>query len=843
MLLETFAQDLRIGFRVLLKEKGFCALAVTVLAVGICSVTTMFAIVNGTMLRGFSFPNAERLASIGFTDPTAANNNNFGNNNGFVFSADYAEFQPDLASFEFSAVYINGSTVNLTIDGAPQRQTGAYVTHDFFRTLGVQPALGRDFTAEDNQPGAPKVALISQQIWQRDFGGSRDVLNKSVRINGKAATIIGVMPAGFNFPVNEHVWIPLFSEFPVRPRTDTTAPANQVAMLAALRPGLSFDQAHAEFNAIARRFSQSYPETHKNLTAAIVRPLIAAFTPVQVKGMLLTMLGFCFAVLLIACINVMNMQFARATLRAKELAIRSSLGATRVRLIRQMLTESLLLASLGATIGIALSVWSVDYLDATIRNIPNPPPSHIRFDIDPSVLVFTVAITLVAAIVSGLVPAWMSSRASANEVLKEGGRGNTSQGIGFVTRSLVIAQITLSCVLLIASILQVRSIIKQNTIDYGYDTAGIMSARMGLMDGDYPSPAKRQLFYDQLLRQLRANPEIEAAALTNRFQMVFSGNSPIEIEGLAYSEDRDRPNANFEQVTEGFFGVTGQKLIEGRDFLADDLDSKMPVAIVNAAFARKHFGNESALGRRFRLSLNNGRQFTPWRTIVGVVTDVRMLGPFNPPNTDDSGFYVPFYAGLFQPIAPENASAPQFGTIAVRPRGGQRGESALSALRAEVKKADPNLPLYFVGTPKANQDGFISQNRVIAGLFAVFGGVAMLLASVGLYGLMSFSVNQRSHEFGVRMALGADGTRVMRMVLRQGARQIGIGLGIGLGVAFLIGKLAAQGIQTVLFEVSPTDAVAYVSVALLLSVVSLIAVYVPARRATRVDPMVALRSE
>ncbi|MBI2515292.1 MAG: ABC transporter permease [Opitutae bacterium] len=841
MIIETFFQDLRIGLRVLVKEKSFCALAVTVLAVGICAVTTMFSVVNGVMLRGFSYPNAARLTSVGFTDPTQAVNNF--NNAGFVFSADYEEIRGDQKSFESTAVYINGSTVNLTIDGNPQRQTGAYVTHDFFRVLGVKPALGRDFTEQDNQPGAEKVALISQQIWQRDFGGSREVVGKGIRLNGKSATIIGVMPANFNFPVNEQIWIPLYSEFPIKPRGEPNAQGNQVAMIGALRPGMTLDQANAEFNAIAKRFSAAYPDTHKNLTAARVQTLISAFTGPQLKGLLLTMLGFCVAVLLIACVNVMNMQFARATLRAKELAIRSSLGATRVRLIRQMLTESLLVATLGTCIGIGLSIWSVDYLDAAVRNQTNPPPAYIRFDIDPTVLIFTIGATLVAALVSGLVPAWMSSRANAGEVLKESGRGNTSRSVNFVTRGLVVFQLMMSCVLLIGAILQVRSITKQNAIDYGYDTTAIMSARMGLMDGDYPGSEARKRFYDLLLHQLRSNPEVEAAALTSRFQMVFSGNSPIEIEGRKYTDDKDRPITNFEQVSDGYFGVTGQKLIEGRDFNGDDLDAKQPVAVVNAAFAKKHFGNESPLGRRFRLSLNNGQQFTPWRTIIGVVTTVRMLGPFNNPGTDDTGYYVPFFAGLFQPTAAMAPVSPQFGTIIVRPRGGQRGEAALSALREETKKADPNLPLYFVNTPKANQDGFIGQNRIIAVLFAIFGVVAMLLASVGLYGIMSFSVNQRSQEFGVRMALGADGSRIMGMVVRQGSLQIILGLVLGLGFALLAGTLGAQGIQNFLFGVSPRDPATYTVVAVLLSVVSLIAIYVPARRATRVDPMIALRAE
>ena len=554
------------------------------------------------------------------------------------------------------------------------------------------------------------------------------------------------------------------------------------------------------------------------------------------------MLAFCVGVLLIACVNVMNMQFARATLRAKELAIRSSLGATRIRLIRQMLTESLLVAGIGAVLGIALAWFSVDWLSAAVHNLDNPPPSWITFDIDGPVLALTVVATLAAAIVSGLLPAWMSSRANVVGVLKEGGRGNTSRGINFVTRGLVVLQIVVTCVLLIGSLLQVQSIRNQDTIDFGYDTDGVLSARMGLMDGDYPTEDSRKLFYDRLMPALENAPEFQAAALTNRFRMVFSGNAPIEIEGRTYREDRDRPKANFEQVTGTYFDVLGQKVLEGRTFNDDDLDAKLPVAIVNAAFARKFFGTESAVGRRFRVVNTSTKQTGPWRMIVGVVSTVRMLGPFTNPGVDDSGYYVPFYASPTGPAA-ATPLASQFATVIVKPRGGQRADTMAGALRREVNKVDPNLPLYFIGTPRVEQDTFVAQNRIIATMFTIFGLVAVVLASVGIYGMMSFSVNQRAPEFGVRMALGADQGRILGMVLRQGAVQIGLGLLIGLTLTLALATVGAAAIQNTLFGVNARDPLVYGSVLALIALVSLAATLVPARRATRVDPMVALRAE
>ena len=839
MHLESLVRDLKVGLRVLIKEKSFCALAVIVLSLGIAGVTTMFSVVNGVMLRGFSFPNAERLVSLNFVDPSSAT---FFGVNGQISAMDFEELLPQQKSLEGLTAYLNGSTVNATVNGRPQRYTGAYVTEKFLSTLGVAPAMGRDFTVEDNKAGAAQVALIGHGIWQRDFGGAQDIIGKGLRINGKPATVVGVMPSGFAFPTNEEIWIPLYSEFPPRPRNDPAA--INPAVLGLLKPGVSLDQANAEATTIAKSFAATYPDTNKQFNTGQVQRLLDSFTPRPLRGTLWTMLGFCAGVLLISCVNVMNMQFARATLRAKELAVRSSLGASRVRLIRQMLTESLLVASIGAVLGIALAFVSIDWLSATVRNLENRPPSWITFDVDTPVLLFTVLCTVAAAVLSGLLPALMSSRANAVEVLRDGGRGNTSRAATLVSRGLVVFQIVVTCVLLVGSLLQLRSITAQQTLDFGYDTAGLMSARMGLMEGDYPTPESRKIFYDRVLQQFANQPEFEAVALTNRFRMVFSGNSRVEIEGKVYKDRGDRTTANFEQVTGSFFAVTGQKVLEGRTFTVDDLDARQPVAIVNAAFARKHFGTESPLGRHFRTSAPDGnpQQFGPWRTIVGVVTTVRMLGPFNQPGVDESGYYVPFYSNPAGPIQQEPLAG-RFATILAKPRGGQRADAMAVPLSRQMALADPNLPLYFVGTPKVQIDGFIAQNSIIATMFSIFGLVAMILASVGMYGVMSFSVNQRRQEFGVRMALGAHSGRILRIVLRQGMVQLGLGLLLGVGLALGLASVAGSAIQNVLFGVTARDPFTYSVVIALITVVSLIATLVPALRATRVDPQIALRAE
>jgi putative ABC transport system permease protein len=836
MLIETFLQDLRIGLRVLIKEKAFCALAVFVLAVGICAVTTQFAIVNGVLLRGFSFRDADRLVDVQMADPVNFKPDNF---NSRMTTADFAELRDQQKSFSEFVGYLNGSTVNLTYNGQPKRLQGGYVTHDFFRALGVAPVLGRDFLPEEDRPAVDKAVLLSDALWRSDFGGDPGVIGKAVRVNGRTGTIIGVMPPKFSFPSNEQLWIPVNAEFPVKARNDRGI--NFISVIARLRPGVSLEQAAAEVTSMAAGFATAFPDTNKQFTLGYVRPLISAFTGGQLSGLLYTMLAFCLGVLLIACVNVMNMQFARATLRTKELAVRSSLGATRIRLIRQMLTESLLVAALGAVVGIALAYWATEYLDAMVHNLANPIPAWMTFTIDRPVLGLVVGATILAALVSGFVPAWLSSRVSAIEALKESGRGNTGRAIGVITKGLVIFQIFVTCILLIGALLQLQSIIKQQTLDYGYDIGSVLAGRMGLMEGDYPTSEKRQLAYERILREFRASPQFEAVALTNRFRMVFSGNGPVEIEGKEYKSDSDRTSSEFENITPGYHLVLGQKMLEGRELTEEDSDQKLPVAVVNATFAKKHFGNVSALNRRFRTIQQNGTQPGPWRVVVGVVSDVRMAGPFNN-QSDGTGFYVPYFATAFGPVAP-TPQAQQFGTVIVRPRGGQRPEALAQALQTVVNKVDANLPLYFVSTPKTALDGFLAQNRIVAVMFTVFGGIAVLLASVGLYGVMSFSVNQRQQEFGVRMALGADARRILRMVLQQGAWQIGTGLACGLGLALLVASLARQGISDNLFQTDPRDPLTYIFVGLLIAIVSLLATLVPARRATQVDPMVALRSE
>ena len=835
MILDSFRQDIRVGLRVLFKDKTFCFLAVLVLGLGIGGATTQFTVVNAIVLRGLSFPHPEQLVTIGLIDPKATDqNNNFGF--GVIPTAqDYEDLKATQKSCSLMAGYLSGSTINVTYKNNPQRYNGGYVTEDFFKIVGVSPILGRDFTAEDNKPGAERVIILGYEIWKRDFNGDPNIVGQNVRVNSKPASIIGVMPANFKFPNFEQLWTPLYNQFPPIPRGQLVIAANNAApsVMGRLKAGVTLDQANAEFITVARQLAREYPKTNQNFTSATVKPLAHSLIGLQFRQTVWAMLAAVILVLLIACVNVMNMQFGRAALRAKELAIRGAVGATRWRLVRQMLTESLVVAIFGAVAGILLAYWSVDLLTRSMDALPAGfgLPYWVRFTIDARVLAFTVGITLVATLASGLVPALISAHTNAAEMMKEGGRGNSSRLANIITRLLVIGQIALTAALLIAATLEIRSIRNQLKLDYGYDENAIYSARMALMEGAYTEDGRRE-FFKRAVRELRANAEFDSAALSDRLQMTFAGGGQYEVDGQNYLTDRDRPRGNFESVSDNYFSTLGLKILEGRDFTLDDADTKQPVAIVNASFARKHWGNQSALGHQVRI-FNPGEP-APWRTIVGVVPDTLMQGPFDQ-QTDSAGFYMPLLGA---------SPATQFCTVVVRPRAGQHAETLGPVLTKAVTQLDSDVPIYFPGTPAQFHDQNLSGNRIVVSLFAIFGGVAFVLSAVGLYGVMSFSVTQRTQEFGIRMALGADARRIFRMVMTQGAWQLVIGLVLGGGAAaLLLGVLVAAALRNILFKVNALDPSIYLAVAALLTIVAALSCFIPARRATRVDPVTALRYE
>src|ERR1044071_7224777 len=523
MILDTFRQDVRVGLRILFKEKAFCILAILVLALGIGGAMTQFAVANAIVLRGFSFPHPEQLVGVGLIDPKASDqNNNFGNGN-IPTAQDYEDLKASQKSCSLMAGYLSGSTINVTYKNNPQRYNGGYVTEDFFKITGVSPILGRDFTAADNKPGAERVIILGYEIWKRDFNGDPGIVGQSVRVNSKPGTIIGVMPANYKFPNLEELWTPLYNQFPPIPRGQLVIGPNDAApsVMGRLKPGVSPDQANAEFVTIARQLAGEYPKTNQNFTSATVKPLLHSLIGLQFRQTVWAMLAAVILVLLIACVNVMKMQFGRVALRAKELAIRGALGATRWRLVRQMLTESLVVAVFGAVAGVLLAYWSVDLLTRTMGALPFPLPYWVQFKIDGPVLAFTLTLTLLATIISGLAPALVIAKGNAAEIMKEGGRGNSSRLVNAITRVLVIGQIALTAALLIVATLQIKSIKNQTKLTYGYDESAIYAPRMGLMEGAYPNPEVRREFFRRAVRTLRDNPRFDSAAMSSRFRMTF----------------------------------------------------------------------------------------------------------------------------------------------------------------------------------------------------------------------------------------------------------------------------------------------------------------------------------
>lgn len=835
-MLSFFRHDFKVGARALIKERSFTGLAIFVLSIGIAAVATQLSVVNSVLYHAFDFPNADRLVDVRMVDPENFTPDNF---NSLMSTADFVDVQRETQSYEDLAAFISGSTVNIRYRDQPKRLTGAYITHNYFDILGVSPVLGEDFRPENDQQGADKTVLLSHSLWRSDFNSDPAILGQSLNVNGNIATIIGVMPPKFNFPTREQIWIPLNTEFPVRERTHSGI--NFVDALGRLKHGVSIDQAQLEMTSIAARLSEQYPETNEQFTQGYVRTMVDYFTPGNLKGTILTMLAFCIGVLLIACVNVMNMQFARATLRSRELSIRAALGASRGQLVRQMLTESFLLALAGGLIGIGISLWATSALDNHLHTNTQNIPSWMIIELDTVTLTFVVSAIVLATIASGLIPALLASRPNVSDTLKEGGRGNTSKAAIAFTRGLVILQILVTSILLIGSMLQMQAILKQKSLDYGYDIGGILITRLGLMEGAYPETADRVAFYERVLDAVESSGDFEFAALSNRFRMVFSGNGPIEIDGEEYSQNSDRPQAQFEQVTPNYFRTLNLPILAGRQFEDFDSDQREPVAIVTQSFAREFFPNSEVMGKRFRTTRANGTTPGPWRRIIGVVSEVRMHGPFNA-EVEQPGFFVPFFNNTFGP-ADDVPVAPQFGTILARPRGGQDPLLFTQKIQELVNKVDPNLPLYFTETPRMAIDNFTAQGRVVGNLFALFGGIAVILAAVGLYGVMSFSVNQRTSEFGLRMALGAGKPKILQMVFRQAAWQLAAGLVAGIGIALAISQLGGVGLTNALFGISPRDPMTYTIVAVFLILVGSLATYAPALRATRADPMTALRAE
>lgn len=794
----------------LVKHPGLATIAIVALALGIGLTATMWSITWGGILRGLPFDQADRIIHLERTRPSH-DIDSYG-----VPVSDYAAWREQQKSFEDLAAFSEG-TVNLSgSEGRPERYEGGFVTAATFPLLRVAPLLGRNFTEEEVRPGGASVIILGWDIWQNRFGADPAIIGKTIRANGVSREIVGVMPRGFLFPTNASLWLPRI----VDPLALPWGQGDLLEVMGRLRDGVTMPQARREFEAIAARLAQDHPKENEGV-GPILQPFTEEYVGQEPIIMLWTMMAAVFGVFLIACSNVANLLLARAATRTKEVAVRTALGASRWRIVIQHLGESLVLSLAGMVLGTGIAWLGTRLFMDAIRD--TDPPFWIDIRLDGVVLLFTAGISLLAALVSGLIPALQATRANLHDVLKDEGRGTSSLRMGRFSRGLVIVELALAGGLLVAAGFMIQSVVQLARFDFGVPTANVFTARVGLFEASYPDSASRLRFWAELERRLQELPGQQGAALTAVLPGFEGWQQQFAVEGASYPTERDYPSTRQVVVSPGWFRAFGVAPVEGRLLQPGDIQGALPVAVVTQGFARTHFGTESPLGRRFRIG--NGESTEPWLTVAGVVPDI----PFDGTDNDDS-----LGTAVFTAVAQGDY---HFLSLAVRTNGDPL--ALTPQVEAVVSGLNPDQPIYWVRTLEEG----IARNTwfygVFGTLFMIFGGAALFLATVGVYGVMSFAVSQRTREVGVRMALGASARDVTTMFLKQGGRQVLIGLSLGILLAFGL----ARGLSLVLFQVNTANPLMYAGVTLVLAATCLLATFVPARRAMRVDPMEALRYE
>ncbi|HEX4954855.1 MAG TPA: ABC transporter permease [Thermoanaerobaculia bacterium] len=798
-------QDLRSGLRLIAQKPGLAAVSILTFALGIGLTTAMFSIVMGGM-ADLPFEESDRLvhleeANLPLDDESIE-----------VPPHDFLDWRNQQKSFEDLAGFSTG-TMNLAAPGdRPQRFSGGFVTPNVFNVLRVGPILGRSLQAADSDPSAEPVVLLGHSVWTNRFGADPAIVGRRVRVNSQERTIVGVMPEGFLFPFREHLWVPLVFDLTNVKRGE----GQTLEVIGRLKPGVSLEQARAEMGAVAQQLAAAYPETNKDVSV-VAKPFTHEYIDDEPRSMLWAMLAAVILVLIIACINVANLLIARTAARSKEIAVRSTLGASRGRLVAQILIEALVLASLGALLGLTLAVVGIDVFNRAI--VDTEPPFWIDIKLDAPVLLFSLAMTLLAALMAGAIPALRATGKKVNEVLKDESRGGTGLRIGRISKTLVTIEVGLSLALLVSAGLMIKSVARLRTADWGFDPANTFTARVALFEQDYPRPEDRRQLLQQLIERVEALPGVEAAGLTDNLPVGGSWGDRVAIEGKDYPTEKDYPETRLAAVTPGWFQVLGAPAAAGREFGREDHAENLLVAVVNQSFARAHFGAADPVGKRLRLG--GAKSTESWRTIVGVVPDLYMDGP---QNDEPAGIYLPLWQvdRSFISILARTAGEPM---------------SLTAAVQGAVSSLDANTPIYFV----YDMEQVIGRSTwfysVFGSLFMIFGFVALFLAAIGLYGVMAFSVHQRSQEVGIRMALGAESRRVLGMILGQGGRQlvIGMALGLPLGLAF------ANAVEGFLFHVEPFDPSIFALIVTALTATGFAACYFPARRAAATHPMTALR--
>ncbi|HSH76232.1 MAG TPA: ABC transporter permease [Longimicrobiales bacterium] len=800
--------EIRYAARMLLKRPVVSGIAVVTLGLGIGLTAVMFSIVYGAMLRGLPFENGGRILVVSRVD-SEGDQDPMG-----VPPHDYLDWAEQQSSFDELAGYYEG-TVNVRWADEPERFDGAFVSANLFRALGVQTQIGRTFREDEDDYGSPATAILSHRVWMDRFSGEAAVLGRVVGVNGEATEIIGVMPEGFRFPNTQEIWVPLRKDVRGTPR----GAGIPLTVLGPLREGVSRGAAMVEMSGIMARLAAQYPETNDARIAPLMRPFTEQFVGPEGRTLLYTMLATVSLVLLIACANVANLLLARAAGRTREVGIRTAIGASRSRVIGQLVLEAFAISAVAAVLGVVVAWIGVSSFERAIT--PTNPPFFMVFRVDAPILAFIALTAAFSAIVAGGIPALKASGMDVSSILKDESRGSSGLRVGRLSRVLVVGELAMSLGLLVAAGLMTKSIARLGSYEYGFETDAVFTARLGLFEAEFPDTAARHGFYRDLQERIGAIPGARFAALSTVLPGVGSGGSLVTIEGMTYAEDRDHPFARSGVVGPGYFETVGVEIERGRDFDARDLSGALPVAIVNQSFAERHFPGGSALGSRFREGTADGTE--PWRTIVGIVPDLHMEGMQNT-ESEKAGYYVPIEQGDAR-------------FMSILARGPAEPMALTEAVRSAVASVHPDTPLYFVQTLRSRIDEATWIFNIFGTLFLVFGGVALFLASVGLYGVMAFSVARRTPEVGIRLALGASRSQVLGMVLRQGLAQVALGLVLGTGLA----QLVSRGMAVILFDVNPSDPLVFAGIATMLATTGVLASLIPARRASKADPALALR--
>ena len=806
----TLLNDLRYAARMMGKNPGFTLIAVITLALGIGANTAIFTVVNAVLLRPLGFHDPSRLVIVAEKSPYPTITTSYEN---------YVDWRAQSQSFE-SMEGTRGATIALTGAGDPERLNSRYATAGLFPLLGVEAVAGRTFRAEEDAAGGAPVVLLSYGLWQRRFGGAADAVGKSITLDSRPYTIVGVLPKGFELLQPADVFLPFTPWAKTLPDDRNWHPG--IYAVARLKPGVTREQARTEMVGITKRLENQYPEYNTGISAEVVG--LQDRLVQNVRPALLLLLGAVSFVLLIACVNVANLLLARAASRGREIAIRTSMGASRWRIVRGLLTESVLIAVTGGALGLLVASAALGPL---LHMAEGSVPQIFSVGLDRSVLLFTLVVSVLTGLVFGIVPALRTGKIDLRETLNEGSRGSTTgRGHHRILGALVATEIAVALLLLIGSGLLLRSFSRLQEVSPGFQPDHLLVADLPLSQNAYAKPELRYEFFDRLVERAKTLPGVKSAGAAS-FLPVSGGGSLIQfnIEGRPPKTPHDYVAAGYRTVTPQYMETMGVPLLQGRNIAAGDVEKAPAVVVINASMARTYFPGENPLGKRMQIGATPDKD-VPYMEIVGVVGDVLQ------------GLDTDAKAEMYLPYRQADTVLPVFQlSVVLRTSGDPRLQAA--ALRSAVREIDPNQPVVKIRTMEENMATSVTEPRFRTWLIGIFAALALVLAAVGIYGVMSYSVNQRTNEMGIRVTLGAQPNDVFRIVVGEGLRLALIGVGVG-----LIGALAATRVlRTFLYGVSAIDPVTFAVTAALLTLVAVAACYFPARRATRVDPMVALRYE